>query len=763
MNSIKKFLSVLLAGAMCLTLFVPAMADDTAAATETEKPLVIATSNFSGKFSPFFCDTVYDRWIGETLTQELAMTSDRQGAPVKNAIEGETIPYNGTDYTYTGITDVSEVYDEASDTTTYTIKIKDGVKFADGEVMDADDLIFSYYVYADPSYDGSASLYSYGIIGMENYRQNNSMAESVEVDTANLSDAVKARIAAELVAPLLTSEMEWAKSIYGNDDYKSYTDAYPVAKDLFAFLYSKDEAYDSTKVEDEAQVLADIIAQYGSDYAAAASAYGDDAMFDAQVETMVLEETLATAGGEEVSRIEGIKKVDQNTVTVTTKGFQAPAIYNICGIAIAPMHYYGDVSLYDYENDQFGFTRGDLSAVKAKTSAPMGAGPYKFVKYENKIVYLEANENYWRGEPKTKYVQYRETLEPDKVSAVGTGTVDLTDPTFSDTAVKEIMGYNSNGELDGDKIVVNTVDNLGYGYLGINADTVNVGGEPLSEASKNLRKALATVLAVYRDVSIDSYYGDRASIINYPISNTSWAAPQKTDEDYKVAFSVGVDGADLYTADMTAEQKYDAALAAAVEYLKAAGYTYDEAAGKFTAAPEGAKLEYEIIIPADGAGDHPSFGVVTDTRNALEKIGITLTINDPADSTILWDRLDAGTQELWAAAWQATVDPDLYQTYHSSNIVGLPGSTESNHYHLADPELDKLIMDARSSADQAYRKATYKACLDRIVDAAVEIPVYQRQNCIIFSPERINMDTVTPDITTFWDWTQGAYHMEMVK
>ena len=226
------------------------------------------------------------------------------------------------------------------------------------------------------------------------------MAESVEVDTANLSDAVKERIAAELVAPLLTSEMEWAKSIYGNADYKSYTDAYPVAKDLFAFLYSKDEAYDSTKVEDEAQVLADIIAQYGSDYAAAASAYGDDAMFDAQVETMVLEETLATAGGEEVSRIEGIKKVDQNTVTVTTKGFQAPAIYNICGIAIAPMHYYGDVSLYDYENDQFGFTRGDLSAVKAKTSAPMGAGPYKFVKYENKIVYLEANENYWRGEPK---------------------------------------------------------------------------------------------------------------------------------------------------------------------------------------------------------------------------------------------------------------------------------------------------------------------------------------------------------------------------
>ena len=27
----------------------------------------------------------------------------------------------------------------------------------------------------------------------------------------------------------------------------------------------------------------------------------------------------------------------------------------------------------------FGFTKGDLSTVRAKTTQPMGAGPYKFV------------------------------------------------------------------------------------------------------------------------------------------------------------------------------------------------------------------------------------------------------------------------------------------------------------------------------------------------------------------------------------------------
>ena len=80
------------------------------------------------------------------------------------------------------------------------------------------------------------------------------------------------------------------------------------------------------------------------------------------------------------------------------------------------MHYYGDASLYDYDNNQFGFTRGDLSAVRDKSNQPLGAGPYKFVKYENKTVYMEANENYYKGAPKTKYLQWRETSDADKIA-----------------------------------------------------------------------------------------------------------------------------------------------------------------------------------------------------------------------------------------------------------------------------------------------------------------------------------------------------------
>lgn len=233
----------------------------------------------------------------------------------------------------------------------------------------------------------------------------------------------------------------------------------------------------------------------------------------------------------------------------------------------------------------------------------MGAGPYKFVKYEKKTVYFEANEGYWRGAPKTKYIQYKEVQDRDKITGVQQGTIDITDPDGSKQTVEQVGEINGNGDVNGDIITTSRVFNLGYGFIGINADTVKVGDDPASEESKNLRKAFATVFAVFRDTAIDTYYGDAADVLNYPISNTSWAAPQKSDADYNVAYSKDVEGNALYTDGMSQEDKAAAAKEAALGYFEAAGYTVKD--GKVTEAPEGAKMSYEIIIPGGGNGDHP--------------------------------------------------------------------------------------------------------------------------------------------------------------
>ena len=95
------------------------------------------------------------------------------------------------------------------------------------------------------------------------------------------------------------------------------------------------------------------------------------------------------------------------------------------------------------------------------------------------------------------------------------------------------------------------------------------------------------------------------------------------------------------------------------------------------------------------------------------------------------------------------------QVYHSQ------GGSNEKSYHLKDDKLDELILLARRSTDQAYRKTLYKECLDIISDWAVEIPMYQRQNAVIFSTKRINTATLTPDMTTFWPWQNDIEQLEL--
>jgi len=106
-------------------------------------------------------------------------------------------------------------------------------------------------------------------------------------------------------------------------------------------------------------------------------------------------------------------------------------------------------------------------------------------------------------------------------------------------------------------------------------------------------------------------------------------------------------------------------------------------------------------------------------------------------------------------------DPDLYQVYHSSNTFDQPHGTHSNHYYIQDPQLDELIMQARSSDDQALRKELYRQAFDIIMDWGAEIPNYSRKNYEFFSTQRINTATITPGITTFWGWQNDIENLRM--
>ena len=764
----KRTLALILSLVMCLGLLAGCGDKKTDDQTKDDTtPLVVGYAPFNEKFSPFFSESAYDQdvWV---MTSLGLLNSDRQGQIIMKGIDGETHAYNGTDYTYYGPADC-EIVENADGTVDYNFTMRDDIVFSDGEKVTIDDVIFSMYVLCDPTYDGNSTLYAVPIQGMAAYR-------------SGMTTLAKAIAAAGRDNADFTYWTEEQQTKFWDNFDKGLV---PFAQGIVDYCVEAGAADEGDVAaagaawgfSGEAKTVEDLALEIGEQYGWSFSAMEKEVGKSEKLVDLMDEDvyndypTIGVKTGDSAANISGIKKTGDYSMTVTLDKVDATAIYQL-GVTIAPMHYYGDPSLYDYDNNQFGFPKGDLSSVRAKTTVPMGAGPYKYIKYEDGVVYFEANDNYFLGAPKTKYLNFQQCMsDDDKLNGVITGTIDIADPSFSNDTVEAIEKANG-GELDGDKITTDTVDNLGYGYLGISSACVNVGGEPGSEASKDLRKAFATVFAVYRNVAIESYYGERASVINYPISNTSWAAPQPTDDGYKVAFSVDVNGNDIYTSDMTAEQRYDAALQAALGYFEAAGYTVED--GKLTAAPAGAKLEYEVQIPADGSGDHPSFMMISEASKALATIGMNLIVTDLSDSSGLWDGIDARQVDMWCAAWGATVDPDMYQIYYSDvadhttdpgvgkNPYGGPAQGGSNKmYCIADADLDNMILTARESLDQSYRKTMYKACLDIVVDWAVEVPVYQRQNAIIFSTERVNMSTVTPDITTFYKWHSEIEKVEL--
>ena len=726
-------------------------------ASKDSGAMVFASDEFNAKFSPFFAETVSDIMVSDLVNVQL-LQLDRTGSIITKGIEGEKKEYNGKEYTYHGISDL-DIKENSDGTVFYDFKLKDGLKFSDGEPFTIDDIIFTMYVLADPTYDGNATFFTLPIQGMDEYRKgvdtlfnlilkagegNTDFSKWTEeqqktfwTDYKKAVDAFVKEITDLCVKNGLNKEGDSIAACAANYGYEGLKDD-ATAMDFFNAMLAK---YDGSVSKMSASESA------GTQFSALMPSYKD---YQVGVET-----------GESAPNITGIQKTGEDSLRIVATKVDAQMIYQLA-VTVGALHYYGDKAKFDYDKNQFGFPKGDLSSMREKISKPLGAGAYVFDKYENGVVSLKANDSYYDGAPKVKNLNLKYVAENDKLNSILAGTTDISTPSFTTEVADAIKKANSNGELSGDKIYTSAVDALGYGYIGINSHNVCVNKEPGSEQSKDLRRAFATIFSVYRDLAISSYYGDRASVINYPITNTSWAAPQPTDDGYEIAFSKDADGNPIYTSDMKDEDKYAAAKKAALGFLEKAGYTVQN--GKITAAPAGAKMEYEVMIGGGGNGDHPSFMILTEAQKALAEIGMKLDINDMSNSADMWNKLNARQAEMWCAAWQATPDPDMYQVYYSDVANGGKEPGGSNYmYQIEDKDLDDMIMQARESTDQEYRKTIYRAALDKIIDWACEIPVYQRQEVTTFASNRIKVDTITPDMSSYYKWYSEIQNYELTK
>lgn len=782
---------------MALALALLFLAGSTATAGQNRET-VIAVTELSGNYNPFYARTAGDL-KAVNLTQAGMMTTDREGRVIHKGISGETVSYKGREYTYYGTGDLQEEYEPAEDITTYTFRLRNDLHFADGKTVTADDIIFNYYVYLDPSYKGPNLMNIYPIIGAEEYRTQ--LTEENRERVLSVVRAIRAagfgyRVGEE---DLFTQEQydsyyENAKELWMTESRKSAEFAYENYTELFEERLgcSREEIGEDEGLK---AALALAVLGYGKAengiltlkngnsydlkngkrpgwtelFDASFEAYDGDIEFYLSCETEMNTDDIAAKLAARISRdedggvpnIAGITKKDDKTVEVRMKGNDPDAVYTVLGMMIAPLHYYGDTRQYDYDKNLFGHPFGDLSKIE-KQEIPMGAGPYRMVQKSKGTAAFSGNPFYYLGKPKINELLLKEMKEADMIPAIEAGEADAGEIGGDLESLNALKSLNGNGQVSGDRIKAIASLRLGYGYIGINAGTVNVDGEPGSRASVSLRRALATILSLYRESAVMNYYGETAEVIDYPISLVYGTAPEKGENGYREAFSADSEGSTLYTDGMTFEEKESRATEAAVEYLKEAGYSWDEDQGLFTAAPQGASMSYRITVPGDGKKDHACYEIAENAAKALAGIGISLVIDDPEDVQDLYEEMAAGTQELWCAAWGSTVKPDPELNYRSENAIGA-GGKESNYFRIQSGTLDRLIDAIHTESDSSTRKELYRVTMEEVLKWAVEIPVYQRQTYTLFSAERIDVSSVTPDITPVWGWVAEIQNLQRKK
>ena len=426
---------------------------------------------------------------------------------------------------------------------------------------------------------------------------------------------------------------------------------------------------------------------------------------------------------------------EYDVLQITIDGVDPKAIWNF-SLTVAPQHYYGEGSsvAVDIANNKFGVEfasfdfMSDIIQSPRNVRIPMGAGPYKATDsanadvpaendfYKNNIVYFKANENFNTvgagiENAKIDKVRYQIVSSNNAIAALESGSVHYISPSLTTDNYEKLDKMKSKG------YEMITTDQLGYGYIGVNASKIN---------DLNLRKAI--MCAMNTGLALEYYRAGTAEQIYWNMSTVSWAYPKGASE-----FDNGKDYPQMGT------WSEDVARTNIQKYMQEAGVSEGDSQLKVTFTIAGSTLQ-----------DHPTYKVFRDAAALLNDMG--WEVNVVCDTQAL-TKISTGSLEVWAAAWSSALDPDMYQVYHKDSTATstlawgynfLKTSGTAEELSILD-DLSDLIDQARETNDQAIRSQLYEEAMGYVLDLAVELPVYQRDVLYAYNANVISKDSL-PDV-----------------
>ncbi|UKI21934.1 MAG: hypothetical protein L6V83_02915 [Christensenella sp.] len=367
--------------------------------------------------------------------------------------------------------------------------------------------------------------------------------------------------------------------------------------------------------------------------------------------------------------------------------------------------------------------------------SPVGAGTYKASNasgsgnvtsdtfFNNNMVYYERNpyfETLGSGisNAKIKYVRYKVVESDQIINALTNGDIDFGEPSATQPNIKAVNDAGL-GHVE--------IATSGYGYVGIN---------PRFVPDINVRRAI--IKAMKTSLITDNYYqGGLAEIIYRPMSKTNWAYPKDA--------TIYTKGSLTYAYDSTGQE--------IKRLVEDAGYVFNGTCYEKNIDGFGVdKLNYKLTI-AGGSTDHPAYAMFLNAAKILNSVGFDVKV--VTSQTALSD-LSAGKLAIWAAAWSSTIDPDMYQVYHMDSQAsstsnwgykqikaGKNTEAYAEEYQIIT-DLSALIDQGRATTNQNERKGIYAQALDKIMEFAVEMPTYQRNDMSAYNKNVLDESTMTP-------------------
>ncbi len=313
---------------------------------------------------------------------------------------------------------------------------------------------------------------------------------------------------------------------------------------------------------------------------------------------------------------------------------------------------------------------------------PIGTGPYKLADWQagEKIV-LEANPDYFEGQPYIKRVVYR--IIPDistQFLELQTGSLDfmglapLQFDRQTDTPAFRRL-YNKFRYL-----------NFGYTYLGYNLN------RPLFQ-DKKVRQALA--YAINKEELIEGVLLGYGAVATGPYKPDTW----------------------VHNADVP---RYDYSPEKARELLQSAGWTDSDGDGVLD--KDGRKFAFTIVTN-QGNDLRSKTGEIIQRR--FKDVGVEVKLRVIEWATFLKEFINPGNFDATILGWTGGPEPDQFNIWHSSKI----GPRQLNFIGFKNAEVDQLLEEGRRVFPPQQRKAYY--------DRFQEILAEEQPYTFLYIPEAL--------------------------